>query len=817
MHGETLHIDVAIAAPVPKPLTYSVPESLVSGCGPGTRVLAPLGARNVTGYVLGHRSDPPTDCGDIRPILDVLDAFPLFPAGMIPFFEWVADYYFYPLGLVIKEALPSGVNVLEVPLLCLGPRAPDAAGREKATALERRVLSFLSQDKSLPLEKLAQQWEGPLPHSTFLSLERRGWIVRSRQTKPGRVRPRQERFVRTGPEGFPRTEAAPRRQEILEAVAADGEIPLRALQGRFPRAAGLIGAMVHEGQLELVTRQVYRDPFGDDILPDPHPPPLNEEQSRAMSVIGGRLGSGFFTCLLNGVTGSGKTEIYLRTVALARDRGLTCLVLVPEIALITQTERQFRARFGDCVAVLHSGLTAGERYDQWLRILRGQAPITIGARSAIFAPYEKLDLIIVDEEHDESYKQDNHLRYHARDLAIVRARMDHALAVLGSATPSVQSCHNVQTGRYGQVRLLHRVQDRPLPEVEVVELRGSETRSTGAPLITRRLREAITDTLSRKEQVLLFLNRRGFATFPLCAACGGPVNCRHCDITLTLHRDRNLYQCHYCGFVRPAAAGCPRCGSPKVRRMGIGTEKVEEAVRGLFPQARVARMDRDATSRKGSLLSLLKGVRDRDTDIVVGTQMVAKGHDFPGITLVGILCADLSLGFPDYRAGERTFQVLAQVAGRAGRGDSPGRVILQTFNPRHFCIETARLQDHDAYYAHEITYRRELGYPPFSRLATVWFQGKDPGAVARHAKELTAQCRAVMEGSPLYGKNVELLGPAPAPIARIADRYRWHLLLKGYATKPFRAFLLAVKDTLQTGRTSRHVQVVLDVDPVSML
>ena len=380
----------------------------------------------------------------------------------------------------------------------------------------------------------------------------------------------------------------------------------------------------------------------------------------------------------------------MQVAAEAMKTGRSVLVLVPEIALITQMERRFRARFGDCVSVLHSALSAGERYDQWTRILQGETTITIGARSAIFAPFDNLGVIIVDEEHDSSYKQEGKLRYNARDLAVVRAKQNDCIAILGSATPSIQSYYNVTTHKFTELTLTKRVEERRLPDIRIVDLRQTRDARGIERFISPDLHSAMKQSLDRGEQVLLFLNRRGYASFPVCAACGQAMRCKYCDISLTLHQRSNAYRCHYCGYSRAATSSCDICGSTKIKHLGLGTEKLEEMLTSLFSQARIARMDRDTTIRKGSIIKLLKGLKNQTIDILVGTQMVAKGHDFPNITLVGIICADLSLSFPDFRAGERTFQLLAQVAGRAGRGDRPGQVILQTYNPDHFCIAAAQ-------------------------------------------------------------------------------------------------------------------------------
>ena len=528
------------------------------------------------------------------------------------------------------------------------------------------------------------------------------------------------------------------------------------------------------------------------------------------------LGRGFAAALLAGVTGSGKTEVYLRLTRATLEKGLRVLVLVPEIALISQTERRFRARFGDIVAVLHSGLTRGERYDQWRRIADGNAAIAVGARSCIFAPLAELGLIVVDEEHDPSYKQEGGLRYNARDLAVVRARHHRALVVLGSATPSVQSWHNTAIGKYKLASLSQRVNRMPLPLIQTVDLSQSRDDRGIHRYITHPLQQEIRKTLDAGNQALIFLNRRGFSAFPICAHCGEALRCKNCDISLTLHKRANAFRCHYCGFSKAAVSTCPACGSDSIKLLGMGTEKIQEALTQLFPDARIARMDRDTTARKGSILRLLKDLKARRIDILVGTQMVAKGHDFPGITLVGVVCADLTLNFPDFRSGERTFQLLAQVAGRAGRGERAGKVVLQTYNPDHFTIHAAKKQDFRAFFDNEIGFRKALGYPPFTRMIAVRISGKHQRQTAEYAQKLGNICReqlAVNDSS--YGR-LKVMGPIEAPLARIANRYRWQLLVSSPDAGLHR-FVQKLLTACRSILSHRSIKVSVDVDPFFLM
>ncbi|MCK5485300.1 MAG: primosomal protein N', partial [Desulfobacterales bacterium] len=522
------------------------------------------------------------------------------------------------------------------------------------------------------LKNLSQKLNQIIPAALIQSLQRDGRILKIRELKDAATKSRMERFVTLADATLPFDRLSKPRKKILAILKSDGEIPVAELKKQVPSAARLIRALENDGHLKVRHKRMYRDPFGEPIIPD-SAPALNVEQQSVVAQVTGCLDHGFATFLLQGVTGSGKTEVYMQVAAETLSKGKHVLVLVPEIALITQMERRFRARFGERIAVLHSGLSAGERFDQWSRIIQQEADIAIGARSAIFAPFTDVGLIVVDEEHDTSYKQENNLRYNARDLAVVRAKLNDCVALLGSATPSIQSRYNASAKKFIEVKLEERVKSRPLPKVKIVDLREEMGYRGVRRFITPELQQAIKDSLQRNEQVLLFLNRRGFANLALCASCGNPLRCKYCDISLTFHQKANAFKCHYCGFSRAATSNCAICGSSDIKKLGLGTEKIEVAINELFPDARVARMDRDTTTRRGSIVKLLKGLRDQTIDILIGTQMIAKGHDFPGITLVGIICADLSLSFPDFRAGERTFQLLAQVSGRAGRGASPGR------------------------------------------------------------------------------------------------------------------------------------------------
>lgn len=807
------YIEVAIALPVYKTYIYSVPENLSVLASAGKRVLVPFGQRRVTGYILGSCSDIKQE--EIKNVLDILDEKPLFPSSMIPFFKWTSDYYMHPIGDVIKCALPGGLNLYDFVTIAITEKGEETLFKNSVTPLEGEILNRLKTE-SCRLKDLCKNLNKHIPNALIHDMERRGLIVHKRKLKGGTTRQKTVRHVSFVGSDIPLDRLSDSRKKIIDTIKNQGEISISKLKALVPSAPRLIKSLEAAGYISIFNKRVYRDPFGEPITSD-EAHRLTNEQKGVISTVLGYLGRKFATCLLTGVTGSGKTEVYMQLAAKAISRGYCVLVLVPEIALISQMERRFRARFGECVAILHSGLSAGERYDQWIRIARQEVSIAIGARSAVFAPFTDIGIIIVDEEHDTSYKQESGLRYNARDLAVVRAKLHDAVALLGSATPSIQSYYNVTIKKFEEVTLKKRVEKRPLPEITVVDLRKSRDVRGIRRFITPELNNAMKATLERGEQVLLFLNRRGFASYPVCSSCGETIRCKNCDISLTMHKEANAYKCHYCGFTRASASNCNSCGSSKIILLGLGTEKVEAAVKALFPESRTARMDRDTTRRKGSILKILKGLRNQNIDILVGTQMVAKGHDFPNITLVGIICADLSLNFPDFRAGERTFQLLAQVAGRAGRGAAPGRVILQTYNPDHFSVLSATEQDFKTFYNAEIGFRKSLNYPPFSRMVQLKISGKDKAKTQQHAQVVGDLCNALKRNHTSFSKSVEILGPIEASLPRIAKQYRWQILLKGLNVKPLHQFLHLMLFKNRAKVSNRHVKVVVDVDPIFMM
>jgi primosomal protein N' (replication factor Y) len=583
------------------------------------------------------------------------------------------------------------------------------------------------------------------------------------------------------------------------------------LNQQSPGIGPRLNRLLEHGILRLETERIYRDPFGEKPPFHPAPEQLTGEQQQVLAAILPAItGASFAPFLLFGVTGCGKTEVYLQAVEHALSLGRTALVLVPEIALASQLEAHFYSRFGSKLAVLHSGLSDGERLDQWQTVLQSTATVVLGARSAVFAPLENLGIIIVDEEHEPAYKQEDGLRYNGRDLAVLRAQLTGCPVLLGSATPSVVSYYHCKQGKYTLLTIRKRVSEQPLPTVEIVDL-GTVKKSRPDLAFSDRLITALGETLVQRRQSLLFVNRRGFSSSMLCRECGHILQCRHCQVSLTLHRGKNKLLCHYCGYTQHPSPLCPACGSAKMTGLGIGSERIEEEVQQLFPEARVARLDSDTTSNRKHYLATLKAVRAREVDILIGTQMIAKGLHFPHITLVGVVWADSGLGMPDYKAAERTFSLLSQVTGRAGRGEDLGRVIVQTYQPHHYAIDLARHHDYTAFYDREIGVRGPLSYPPFSRLVNIRFSGVRELQVQTVAETIAAFLR-----NHPWGPQVDILGPSPAPLVKLKDRTRWQLLLKSRSP----AVLHALCDALMAEKKRLCPQAVtmsFDIDPENMM
>ncbi|MCP4575166.1 MAG: primosomal protein N' [Deltaproteobacteria bacterium] len=555
-------------------------------------------------------------------------------------------------------------------------------------------------------------------------------------------------------------------------------------------------------------------------LPNSEPHPLNPYQIKALAQIKNKLDQrDFGAFLLYGVTGSGKTEVYFRAVEKVIQSGRQTILMAPEILLAGYLEELFRVRLGDRVALYHSGLSKSERHYQWSRMATGKIDLVIGARSALFAPLPRLGLIIVDEEHDTAYVQTGGTGppYCARDVTVVRGRLEKAVVILGSGTPSIQSFQNAKDSRYELLSMPERVEQRPMPGMEIVDMRKVKDANGKEPMISPTLQKALGENLDAGNQSILFLNRRGFHQIFLCRSCGRALRCPNCDVSLTFHLNLNRLVCHYCGFKSPPSISCTHCGGNSLRPFGFGTEKMEVELNALFPDARISRMDTDSTRKKGAASNILKEFASEKTHILVGTQMITKGYDFPNVTLVGVVAADLSLGFPDFRAGERTFQLLSQVAGRAGRGDHKGRVMIQTFNPDHYVIQTAVNHDFNLFFEKEKNIRQQLHYPPFSNLACLKLQGDDAAKTGATVRELGLRLKEILKSWPTRGREIQLLGPVAAPMARLKRKFRWQLLIKCQSGSLLKHFLQEAETVFEQIPGANRIQFMVDVDPYDML
>ncbi|MCA9522046.1 MAG: primosomal protein N' [Myxococcales bacterium] len=802
-------IDVALPLPLAQPLTYAVPSEWDERVAIGMRVLVPLRGRRVTGTVVAFREAAPELTG-IKPIADVLDAAPTLPASMLPFLRWLAQYYKASLGEVIDCALPAGLKREELRHAELTERGREAAlsgclaDGSVLEGTQRAVIAALARGAQ-PLRTLLRP-PRELRASDLVQAERLGLVTIQYEWR-GKTELEKSvdvyRFVsRRG------SRASDQQRAILDYLEPRDGVSRDELRAALGAKSDTLRRLCERGLIAVEKQRVFRDPFQGEALVPHDAPTLTASQAAAVARVVDALDGGFGGYLLHGITGSGKTEVYLHVIAAVRRRGQSALLLVPEIALTPQLAARVRGRFGDEVALLHSALGPGARYDQWSRVLRGEAPIVLGARSAIFAPLENLGVVIVDEEHEPSFKQEEVPRYNARDAALVRAQQAGCPVILGSATPSLESRANVDLGKLVRIELPERPTPQPLPTVELVDLREHAFGGTDYRfLVTPPLEGALRSALDAREQAILFLNRRGFASFVLCRACGQAVQCEDCSISMTYHRRRDRLVCHYCDATRGIPEHCPHCGAAGLSPLGFGTERVQMLCQSIFPGARIERMDRD-TTRGQNLRRLLRDFRSGRIDLLIGTQMLAKGHDFPNVTVVGVIAADTGLNFPDFRAGERTFQLLTQVAGRAGRGEKPGRVLIETFCPEHYVLRCAQRHDFDAFMEQELRFRREASYPPFAHLALCRFAGEDGRVVERYGRELAAWLKRSAD------PEVKVLGPAAAPIERIRGQTRHQILLKS-SGRP--ALHRLIDRLLADGPDSTGVRLVVDVDPIDLM
>jgi len=804
--GSYRYCDVSLPVPLDRIFTYELPLTLRHRVQPGCRVVAPLGARKLTGVVLKVHDDAGGQT--LREVLSLTDEEPVLDRELIELGHWIAEYYCAPLGEVLKGMLPLGGETRRSVQYSL-----TESGRQVARQLVIRpesdaALRLLAMLDERP--RTANQLTAKISNARTLlrGLIQRAWVVtEEKEEDRDPMRASAERLE---------AEFLRRADDSIKLKKGERELLAYLELHPGPHNLGELATAVKkasESARSLVKRELIKLEIAGIRPPSGYErprPELNVFQESAFHHIEKALQKAEFkTFLLQGVTGSGKTEVYLRSIEAALALGKNALLLVPEIALTPAVAGQFFQRFGKQVAILHSAFGDAERADQWRRIQRGQARVVVGTRSGIFAPVQNLGVIIIDEEHDGSYKQQETPRYHGRDVALVRARNANAIAILGSATPAIETRYNTEQGKYEMLRLPERIAQRPMPQVEIVDMRVEFLETKLQATFSRSLMNEIAQRLGAREQTMLLLNRRGFSSFVVCRKCGDRMMCENCSVVMTYHRSERRMLCHMCGFAAKVPSVCLKCSSDQIQFMGTGSERVENELHEYLPTSRLARLDRDTASGKGAFENILSHFRSGAVDILVGTQMIAKGHDIPNVTLVGIVLADIGLSIPDFRAAERTFQLLTQAAGRAGRGDTPGRVVIQTLNPDHYAIQFAAEQNYEGFYQKEIEFRKWLRYPPFAAFANVIVRATKQEEALRMSTELGYLLDPQPEG-------VKVMGPAEAPVLRVKNEFRYQILLKAAKRSVLRETLNKLRAFAEKDKW-KATALVIDVDPISLM
>jgi primosomal protein N' (replication factor Y) len=800
-----LYCDVSLPLPLDQPFTYLLPATLRHRVQIGCRVLAPFGTRKLTGLVLATHTVPPQ--GTVRELLRLLDEEPALDAELLALGRWISDYYCAPLGETLRAMTPLAGEVRRGKVYSLTKSGRDAARQLHLGANEPDdpAVAALRLLDSRPLSAAYVKQKIANAAAVLKSLEKKGFV--EAEDVASERDPLRASASRLRAEFLQRADKLPKpERELLSYLELHpGSHNVAELETCLPKASTAARALARRNLVRLVLEPVAAPPGPIRV---PHH--LNPHQQTAFDAIRTALDrKQYQTFLLQGVTGSGKTEVYLKAIGATLALGRSALMLVPEIGLTPAMANQFYQRFPGRVALLHSAFHDTERAQEWRRIRSGEAVVVVATRSGVFAPVRDLGLVIVDEEHDQSYKQQETPRYHGRDVAVVRARNAQAVVVLGSATPSLESRYNAENGKYTRLDLPERIERRPMPQVELIDMRQEFLETRKHATFSRALIDAVTARLENGEQSMLLLNRRGFSSFVACRSCGHRVECANCSVTLTYHRRDRRMLCHYCNYSERVPDRCPKCDSEYIQFLGLGSERVEDELHGAFPKARIARLDRDSVSAKRDYETILAGFRDGDYDILVGTQMIAKGHDIPNVTLVGIVSADVGLGLPDFRAAERTFQLLTQAAGRAGRGHTPGIVLIQTINPDHYAVRCAAAQDYEAFYKKEIEFRRLMAYPPYAALANVIVNG-------RHEEEALSRSAALGRLLQPAPEGVRVLGPAAAALARIKNEYRYQMLLKASTRKRLNQMIGELR-RFAAAEKWNATSLVIDVDPMTIL
>jgi primosomal protein N' (replication factor Y) (superfamily II helicase) len=816
------YIDVAIPVGVRRTFAYSVPPEFRSRVAAGMRVLVPFGRNIVTGYVVGLLDRAPVGDFKIRAVHDLIDSTPAISALLVETALWVSRYYFAPPGDVLRALFPIGTQIQGERTVSLAPRTAmllDGGFRPPGLKpQEEALLDILRREPSLTVKELAKRSNLRGAETWIESLASDRWIQVETSLGPPKTKIKEQWGIRLSASSSGGAAGLPPAQKRLYA-ALGGATELRSLQEVLriakstPSAAK---ALDRKGLAEMAPMRVQRLPPELSATEEGLAPTLTPQQQEVVSGILNLIQqTKAARCLVHGVTGSGKTEIYLRLIAEVLHQGGTALFLVPEIGLTPLLSRLVVSRFPDRVSLLHSGMSAGERLDQWNRIRDGVSKVVVGTRSAVFAPLDALRLVIIDEEQDASYKQDESPCYHAREVAWQRVQQTHGVLVMGSATPSMETFYQAQKGEAGYYYLPERIEARPLPQVTVVDMCREFQRLGKNAIVSQALLEELENCMQRKEQAIILLNRRGYSRTLLCRSCGHVFTCPDCSVSMTYHRQENRIACHYCGREGDPPSRCDRCGGAYIHYAGVGTEQLESLLQSRLPAARIARLDRDTTRRRGVLRSALLRFASRKLDILVGTQILAKGHDFPDVTMVGVVAADAGLSFPDFRSAERTFHLLLQVAGRAGRGGASGHVVLQSYHPENYALQYAQKQDYFGFYNQEIDFRRALGYPPFRNLIQILIRDTDAAKAGRTAEKIADTIkRRLAQGEAGSGSHV--LGPAAAPLEKIRGNYRMQILVKCPAASNVLPLLQECFEDLNRCKISSS-KIHVDVDPLSLL
>ncbi|MBF8982203.1 primosomal protein N' [Lutibacter sp. B2] len=806
--------------------TYRIPNSIIDIVRKGSRVIVPFGQGNkfIEGFVVDviNEIDIDIDLYKIKYVKDVVEEYTLLTEELIDLCKWMKEEYLCKFIEAIQCVMPTGASLKSEKKIMLNSDIDERKlVNSKLSNIEKKIVNFLLKKRNTTYTSLRNNIEEDSIYRSIKSLEKKNIIIVQEQLKRD-VNTISEKIIRLSNDTFNIDEIiskrAQKQREVINYLQKHKEVRWDIVRKEMNVSLSIMNVLKEKGIVEIVTIEKQRQPYKNISIESKTVLNLTSEQKNAIETIEPYIHKDQSEkFLIHGVTGSGKTEIYMRLIDQVIRKSKEAIVLVPEIALTGQMIERFKSRFGDIVAVLHSKLSLGERYDEWNRIRKEEVKIVIGARSAIFSPFKNLGIIIIDEEHEYTYKSENNPKYHTRDVSEFRCEKNNAILVLGSATPSIESYSKSLENQYKKIEMIKRFNENPLPKIEIIDMRD-ELKKGNKSIFSMSLYKNIEDNLNRGKQSILFLNRRGYSTFISCRNCGYVVKCPHCEVSLTYHSTKHDVSCHYCGFKIVPPRICPKCASKYIKYFGVGTEKIEELTRKYFPEARIARLDLDTTSKKGSMDRILDQVKKGQIDILIGTQMIAKGLDFPNVTLVGVIAADMNLNLPDFRSAERTFQLITQVAGRAGRGDELGRVIVQTYEPNNFAIKASENHDYISFYNQEILLRKQLSYPPYSDLINIVFSGIKEFEVIKLANEFTNIVKDLLAKQNIKD-NEMIFGPYPATLSKVKQKYRWQLIIKGkfIDQNAIKGIIKYVDMRLRKNKNFNDLIISIDINPQSML